>query len=308
MTASSLPELRPLDIGQLFDRSFRLYRKNFSVFLVIIAIVQIPVVVINIGIAAASQQFVAPGFDPFSTSPADLNSLTSMFGVAFFLTILASIVSFIASTIGMATVTKAASDSYLGQEISITGALQKSSKSWLPLLGALFLVGLIAIAAAIPLGIIFIIPCLGWVIGFVGFIALGLMSNATVSLMVPIVVLEKKSPVDAIKRAYNLTRLRFWWIIGYLTLLSLLLMAVLIGPTLVITMLVALSPVAADPLITTIFQSTLQFMLSIIFLPLQYTAITLMYFDLRIRFEGFDLMLLTIDDDADDFKLPKDVL
>src|SRR5712692_1831635 len=43
MTASSLPVLRPLGIGELLDQAIRLYRRNFLNFIGIIAVVQIPI-------------------------------------------------------------------------------------------------------------------------------------------------------------------------------------------------------------------------------------------------------------------------
>jgi hypothetical protein len=50
-------------------------------------------------------------------------------------------------------------------------------------------------------------------------------------------------------------------------------------------------------LIQSIIQQSASLVLTAVFLPIHFTAVTLMYFDLRIRFEGFDLMVLASTDD-----------
>jgi hypothetical protein len=45
-------------------------------------------------------------------------------------------------------------------------------------------------------------------------------------------------------------------------------------------------------MLQTIVQTAVTLFFSLIYLPLQLTAITLMYFDLRVRTEGFDLAVL----------------
>jgi hypothetical protein len=46
--------------------------------------------------------------------------------------------------------------------------------------------------------------------------------------------------------------------------------------------------------VTSVIQGLVQLVLLLIYLPLQLTAYTLIYFDLRVRTEGFDLAILTI--------------
>jgi hypothetical protein len=50
---------------------------------------------------------------------------------------------------------------------------------------------------------------------------------------------------------------------------------------------------ASQMMIQTIIQSTLQLVMSLLYFPLQFIAVLLLYFDLRIRTEGFDLTLLS---------------
>ena len=50
---------------------------------------------------------------------------------------------------------------------------------------------------------------------------------------------------------------------------------------------------ASQLMIQTIIQSVLQLVMSLLYFPLQFIAVLLLYFDLRIRTEGFDLALLS---------------
>ena len=47
METSALPALRPLGPGELLDQAIRLYRRNFLTFIGIIAVVYVPVMVLQ---------------------------------------------------------------------------------------------------------------------------------------------------------------------------------------------------------------------------------------------------------------------
>src|SRR5512138_2571385 len=48
METQSLPVLRPLRIGELLDRAIRLYRANFLTFIGIIALVYVPLTILQV--------------------------------------------------------------------------------------------------------------------------------------------------------------------------------------------------------------------------------------------------------------------
>lgn len=292
MQASSLPELRPLSLGQLLDRAFRLYRNNFLVFIGIIAITQLPAILMQIGFSS----YTALESSNFFLQPQDPEAIAEflpMFGAVFAVSILLGLVSGIAALVGTATMTRAVADNYLGKSATIMGSFRKIGRSWLTLFGTLLLLGLISFVCMIPLILIAIIPCLGWAVAFLGVMVLGSIS----ALVTPVVIIEKKGGMDAIKRAWGLFRLRSWWILGYFLLIGLMAYLVILGPSLIVIGLFGTIAPSAGQLVATIVQQSVTYLLSIIFMPIQLAAITLMYFDLRIRFEGFDLMILAQSDD-----------
>ena len=121
------------------------------------------------------------------------------------------------------------------------------------------------------------------------------MGLVIVPLVTPIVVLEGRSGFQSLRRSWDLVRRRFWWVIGFVLTLTLLVQVVVVGPAALAGILLVplIGPDIGDQaLVTTIIQSLTQLFFSLLLIPLQTTAITLVYFDLRVRTEGFDLTLL----------------
>jgi hypothetical protein len=119
-------------------------------------------------------------------------------------------------------------------------------------------------------------------------------------LVPPAVVLEDRGAIDAIRRAWSLARRRFWPVIGYIFVLYLFSMIVVNGPAGIVNVLLAqVFQSFGDPTMQVVLTSILQGLISLVFIliyyPLQMAAFTLIYFDLRVRTEGFDIALLTME-------------
>jgi len=292
MTVTSMPQLRPLGLGQLLDQAIRLYRRNFLTFIGIIAIVEIPLGLLQLGVALLT-------FNSFSQfgdgrGPSSPEAFSSAISTGVLGNFLIGILSFVLiQVVATAAMTRAVASSYLGESISITDAYRKIGQSWLPLLGAL----LLAILITIGLVIWTIIPCVGWLTGLGMLVFFGFVVTP---LIAPTIVLEKQQASDAIRRAWDLARRRFWWVLGFVFILTIFAQIIITGPTLLLTLVFGLvlgegpfDPSFGQAITQTVIQSLIQLVGSLIYLPLQLTAITLMYFDLRIRTEGFDLTVLT---------------
>ena len=296
MTTGPMSQLRPLGMGELLDQAIRLYRRNFLKFIGIIAIIQIPVSLLQLipsllTISSISQ----PQFDFDPTAPS--TGVFDLFGPAYFIgiagTIVVGLLGFILiQGVATAALTRAIAGSYLGESLGIIEAYRKIGQAWRPLIGALIL----AIVVGIALFIWFLIPCVGWLTG------LGILAffwGVIVPLIAPTVVLEHQSWNQSIRRAWDLARRRFWWVLGFVFILFIFSQIVVTGPVTLIG--VAFQLFVGNPLeisttqsiIQTVLQSIIGLIFGVVYWPLQLTAITLMYFDLRIRTEGFDLTLLS---------------
>jgi hypothetical protein len=285
---SSIASLRPLSLGEILDQAVRLYRRNFVTFVGILALVYVPLMLIQTGLTYLSTAGIDP--TPSSGDPFDVLTPTYWMGVVGLLGVaLAQFV--LVQGVATAAITRSVADNYLGQPVEISDAYKKVGSSWTRLLGALFLMGLLALGVLIAA----IIPCVGWFIGPGAFFFLAV---AVGPLIAPVVMIEKRGGGDALRRAWDLARRRFWWLLGFMFLLYLLAQIVITGPTLVVNFIATTMLGPSDPfnpnLVTTVVNAFIQLIGALLYLPLQLTASTLVYFDLRVRTEGFDLALLSL--------------
>lgn len=285
----ALPVLRPLRLGELLDQAIRLYRSNFMTFIGIVALVYVPLMVLQT--AATTLLATATGDVSRYTNPQQLFT-----NYAYWAGLLSSFVIIFLQVIfvqGIATaaLTRAVADNYFGRKTSILDAYRGIGKSWVPLLGALLFIGLLGIVLFIWW---IIVPCVGWLTG------LGMLAflTAAISPMVaPVVVLEEQGALTAVQRAWYLVRRRFWPVLGTIFVLYLFNLLIVNGPSAIVNViLTALTPSFGNSTLQLVVTAIVQAMVSIVFIviyyPLQMTAFTLIYFDLRVRTEGFDLALL----------------
>jgi hypothetical protein len=289
MEAQALPTLRPLRLGELLDRAIRLYRANFLTFVGIIAVVYVPLMVLQ---TAASALLSSSMLGGFSTPEEIFSNSASWIGILG--TIVLGLVQFVlVQGIATGALTRAVADNYLGRKTSILDAYRGIGKSWLTLIGALLLLGLIAIALCIW----WLVPCIGW---FTGLGMLFFLLSVVNPLVPPVVVLESQGVLDSVKRAWSLARRRFWPVLGYVLVLALFSLIVVNGPTAIVNVLLAwVTPSLGNATMQLVLTSVIQGLVTLVFVllyyPLQMAAFTLIYFDLRVRTEGFDLALLTME-------------
>lgn len=230
MTTQDQLLLKPRSTGELLDQGIRLYRKNFFNFIGIIAIVQIPMTILSAISSNYTNQSLLEGVS--SASPNDpFGAFTSDYFTGLAITIFLGLISFILlSGVATAAMTRSVADNYLGRQTGILDAYRRIGKSWVSLIGALILL----ILLSIPLFIWVIIPCIGWVTGPGLMVFLWGMVG---SLIAPIVVLENLSAGEALRRAWDMAKRRFWWFVGFLFILYLFNQIVIYGPVIILSMI-----------------------------------------------------------------------
>lgn len=290
---TALPNnLQPLSMAQLLDRAIRLYRNNFLIFVGIVAIAQIPATIVNmIGLWVAP----APEFSPAATVTDMWLQIAESSGFGSNPWVwLGRLVTLLLVQLATAAMTKAVAENYLGHKIGLFDAYRKIGRSGFVLLLATFIGIFFVIALAIWW---IIVPCLGWFTGLGMIFFFGLV---VLPLIAPVVVLERRSAVEALQRAWDLARRRIWWLIGFMLLLGIFGQLVVTGPA-VLSVFIINSVVGSsvDATTATLIQQVIGLLLNLIYLPLQLTCVTLLYFDVRVRTEGFDLALLALSEQAD---------
>jgi len=291
MENQTVPTLRPLRLGELLDQAIRLYRRNFTTFIGIIALVYVPLMILQ----TASSAIMTSSMDTMSlsNSPESVFS-NSAYWIGMLSTLVISFLQFIfVQGIATGALTRAVADNYLGKPTSILDAYRGIGKSWLSLLGALLLVGLLILIAVVW----WLVPCIGW---FTGLGIMFFLSAAVSPMVAPVVVLEEARAGAAVRRAWFLVRRRFWPVLGTIVVLYLFNLLIVNGPLAVVNYLLstmlpgAVGDYTAQLVITAIIRAIVSIVFVLIYYPLQMTAFTLVYLDLRVRTEGFDLALLAM--------------
>jgi len=314
------PRLRQLGLGELLDQTFRLYRNNFITFIALTALVVVPYTLLSYVVQLpmqqqlqAIQQQAAAGVDPFSgSSPIDLLSgfLFSIVG-SFGLT-LAYLVFF--QPLMEGALAHAISQRYLGREVTLGDSFGTAMRHILALIGArlipvlLSIFGFIVIFGVAFAGMAAILGIslsgddrstaagAGAVAGLV-FCMVGLIIVfALLSLFVSVrllftsqsVVLEHRGAWESVVRSWRLTERFFWRTLGYLLVIGLMVFFISLVPTLLfVTPVQFIFPdqIALQLLVSSLVGAVT----SVIITPFSLIAYTLMYYDLRVRKEGFDL-------------------
>lgn len=309
METQAQPTLRPLRLGELLDRAIRLYRGNFLTFIGIIAVVYVPLMVLQTAAGALLGSLPTSGMSTSDTLPSNYAYVIGIFST---LIILIFVQIILVQGIATGALTRAVADSYLGKKTGILDAYRGIGKSWLTLLAALFFVFLVFFV----LILVSTITCIGLLIG----LGMALFLMAAINpLVAPVVVLEASGPwsspgdnifqrfsnwivrsVLAVNRAWSLARRRFWPVLGYIFVLYLFSLLIVNGPSAIANLLlVQISESFGDStmqlVVTSIIQGLISLVFVLIYYPLQMTAFTLIYFDLRVRTEGFDIAFLTME-------------
>lgn len=189
------------------------------------------------------------------------------------LTLVYYVVFTVLSSIATAATVFVVSASYLGQPLKASGALKRAT----PLLGRLIVCSLLL---AIVVGF-----------GFLFFMIPGIVLLCGLVLAFPSLVLEPgSSPTGALSRSWSLTRGSRWRMLALLATLVVLLYVPIIALGAIAT--VFLPAGGAGSLTPGLMTLAVVGVMQMLLYPLLYCVLTVAYYDLRVRKEGFDLEVL----------------
>ena len=260
--------LRPMSLGELLDRSFFLYRKHFALFVGIIALPYLVVLAFQlIGVAVRS-----------GTTQMNFGVMTLVWSLGSVIIYLGALAASQGATV------MAVSRVHLGNPTSI-------SESFAGMKGRLLYLALIMIGMGVGIGI-----------GFILFIVPGIILTLMWALTIPVAVLEDKGLRDSTSRSSELTkggRGRIFMI--YLLFLVLTYIVYVLWEIPIFAAIGLFShghrPMTALPVWTLIAFPVGTFLSQCLVAPLLTIALSLVYYDQRVRKEAFDLhlMMSTID-------------
>jgi hypothetical protein len=123
---------------------------------------------------------------------------------------------------------------------------------------------------------------------FIPAIAVGVFLDTRWVFFEQAIVLENYNSTGGLGRSWKLVKGTFWRVLGLVFVIALLVSLFSTGPILLIAMF---STLLLSPVLTLVLNSVTSSIIIIIMTPLQFAALTILYYDLRIRKEGFDLQM-----------------
>ncbi|MGD9495679.1 MAG: hypothetical protein AB7Y46_05150 [Armatimonadota bacterium] len=297
-------ELRPLGLGDLLDVTWRLFRRHFGRLVPIAAVLYVPIGLIF----AAASVAMASSFDTEAPMPAEFGLDPVAIGAMG-----AVILLYVLTTpLMQAAMSKAVSDLYLGREPRLGDVYRFALRRWASLLGVIVLIGLITIGVYVGIGIVIgvvvgggaalssftdselggvVVAVVGTLLGM----ALGLAAYGVIMVRLFasafVVVLEDRRATESLSRSWALTAGRFWQTAVALVVLYLF-VVILSGivtwpPEYAFRYLAPQAKTAAA-----IVQGAMWTLAQSVFQPLWLVGTVLLYYDLRMRKEAFDLVMM----------------
>lgn len=268
------PRLRPLGFGEILDVGIKIYTRNWLTLWKIVVFVVLPaqILVNAVEVSALPKNVDLLGTPSFSNQQPvivthhDAAILAVGLGAGVF-------ISFIAGLLAQAGCFRAIADAYLGEEARWSSSLRYALRRLPALIALTIVAALLELLAAIAC----LIP--------------GIYLWGAFSVAIPALLVEGAGPFRALGRSRRLVKGRWWTAFGVVfvgQLLVVILSSVLTG--LVVGVAFANPPRnSATGFILNTLASTIGSMLTT---PAAAAFATVLYIDLRVRKEGFDLFLL----------------
>ncbi len=253
--------LRPMRVTEILDRTFSFYRTHLVPMLTVGLMVYLPAAAITVilayllGLVEAVEQFQTGEFDPAA-------DFRDTLGAVIALSVIGAVIYFvIVQPLSVGAMIRLVSSRYLGEPISAGQAIVKA----IPLIPVLFLIQVIV-------GLVTIL-------GFIALIVPGVIFIAWFAVAMQAAVLERLGPLKAMARSRELIRGHVPRTLGLLLLVMIL--ALIISGFLGLLVEVLVRHMVARMFLNELIDAAV--------LPLTLIPVILLYYDLRVRKEAFDI-------------------
>lgn len=263
---AAAPELRPLGIGEVLDVGIKIVWRSAATMLRIVVPILLPVQFFSSLIAISAE-------DPQTVDPVTGELVYNTDDVWIYVTglIAIAVIGLLATTLVTAACFKAVGDAYLGERPSAKSSLGYALRRTHSIIWVTFL---------------------GWIVVVIGFVLCiipGIWLYVAFALAVPVLLTEGLKGRKALGRSKRLIQGR-WWPAFAIIVLGTLLTSIVGG--VVTGLLDAASLTNADNETVSVLTSTVGgTVAAAITTPFTAAFVTVLYFDLRVRKEGFDLQL-----------------
>lgn len=273
--------LHPFTVADILDMTFSLMKTHWKKFGIASLIYALPAGLLS----ALSTSVASDGDQRFIGGASAVNEVTnfgsnasSLSGSDLLISAICSLlligVSLVLSPMVQGTLTRLVGATFVGREMSVKEAFNGVKGMWLTFIGASILVVLATIGGLIGL--------------LVGAIAVAVLFT----VVIPVIAIEEEGVFNAMGRSWALMKRRFWGYLGIRALLVIINFFVSYGVLLIPGVLASIFyGLGADP-IAVVFGAFGLVLSEVVVFPIAAVAATLIYFDARVRFEGFDVQLM----------------
>jgi len=258
--------LRPLEIGDLLDETFRMYRRHFLLFAGLSVLVSLP----SAGLSGFFSYALFNGLLQ-STTPGEAPNL-SFLGPTLVAAAVVLVISLVLIPFFYGAVTFAACESALGRAVTPAGVLRGVMRRYFQLLGYWLLVGLMVIVFCL-------LPLWMWI--WVSWV-----------VVMPVMFIENAGLGTAMSRSWRLVEGRWWRTFLIVFLIFIVFYAVRFALSAFIALGQTLLQLVISPVIVIWISGATGVIVDSLVNPVFQIAVVLIYFDLRVRREGLDLFQL----------------
>lgn len=262
------PALRPLGVGEIIDGGFRVFKRNLGPLVRITALFVVPVQILAILLQLSilpDQRTVSFG-DFSQTAYVQRHSPLTIGLVLGLVAVLGSVLRLVAA----GAITRLVSQDYLGHRADATESLRFAfARLW-------SLVGLT------------ILTLLGVLVGGIAAVLPGIYLYISWSVATPALVVEGIGARRALGRSRKLVRGRWWPVLGYTIVIGLVTTLV---PQIIVSVpagIIASGSTAQGVIVSGVLNAAV----SLFTTPFAAATIVLLYFDLRVRKEAFDIQMM----------------
>jgi hypothetical protein len=266
------PRLRPLDVGQKLDAAIKLTTRNFGTLAGIILLLVGPVQLISflITVSTLPDDYVAGGALGSGATPESDADVSAGFYVG---QLVIALLGLLVYALAPAACFKAIGSAYLGEKPTLGESIR------------------FALGRLHSILWVFLLASLAWIAGTIALIVPGIYLWVAFSLAVPALMLEGCRGTQALGRSHGLIKDHWWRSFGFL-LVAYLLMGVISFMLGGILGALSFTVVDDNSVSGLVLNGVVNLLAQVITTPFIAAATIVLYFDLRIRKEAFDLELL----------------
>jgi len=302
--------LRPQTVPELLDRAFRIYREAFLPCVALVAVVTIPLTILSYALSRSYEDQMTQvllnlqrttrysdyggGYSSYSLSLMQNQLYGALLGI-----MLISGLIFLAQTILInGPLTYMTSERLAGNNVTIIEALRATMGQAGRLIGGM--VFLLIIMAVLIIGLVFAVAFTCGIGIFVAIPFAVFVSLSLYAFIIPCILLERIPVMQAVRRGWDLAKGRFWQVFFVIFAIAIISGAVnlalgivqqAITPNPTPTLASLRGGLSVADMISLIIQTGV----GIILLPVLPVALTVLYYDARIKLERFDLALIALD-------------